>query len=413
MDYRNTETKLDQLVGYFNEEKINLSPIFQRGRVWKLPVRKELIKNVVRRRPIPAIFLYKDEAGSKYSYNILDGKQRLESIVMFIGGDNKEFSIKTWHKYIFGREHRRSVGFAVDLKDGAGARKFSQFDEKMIRELREYPIPTIEITLNENTNLDEIINLFVDINQYGAKVTRLNIVRALRQKDPLLEDIYKLIAEKQHRQQDVFTKKKRTSFVGVLKRLNIVSSVSDAAAQADRMWEKLLELALFVRSDGRHRKPSEILKTFIKSAESKQTKLTKDEKNKLSGVFMFLQDAYKACDLGQSRLAADQTHFYILATSLLNSDLLTRFDVTVLTCKLCAFARLIDGKDDATLYGKEIEQAISSYLTLSTEKTTDAARRKNRMQEFIQAIKLLPENGAAAQQSGDLPFTGDVVPEVQ
>lgn len=58
MDYRNTETKLDQLVGYFNEEKINLSPIFQRGRVWTLPLRKELIKNIVRRRPIPAIFLY-------------------------------------------------------------------------------------------------------------------------------------------------------------------------------------------------------------------------------------------------------------------------------------------------------------------------------------------------------------------
>src|SRR5437899_6372582 len=82
MDYRNSEMKLDQFVGYLNEEKINLSPVFQRGRVWGIGFRKKLIKNIVLRRPIPAIFLYKEEAGTKYSYNILDGKQRLESLLL-------------------------------------------------------------------------------------------------------------------------------------------------------------------------------------------------------------------------------------------------------------------------------------------------------------------------------------------
>lgn len=61
MDYRNTEIKPTRLAGYFNEEKTNLSPVFQRGRVWNLKLRRELIKNILRRRPIPAIFLYKDE----------------------------------------------------------------------------------------------------------------------------------------------------------------------------------------------------------------------------------------------------------------------------------------------------------------------------------------------------------------
>ena len=71
MLYENTQIKLDALIGYFNERKINLSPVFQRGRAWKLPMRQELIKNIVRHRPIPAIFLYKEEAdGAKYSYNM-------------------------------------------------------------------------------------------------------------------------------------------------------------------------------------------------------------------------------------------------------------------------------------------------------------------------------------------------------
>ncbi len=392
MDYRNTETKLDQLVGYFNEEKINLSPIFQRGRVWTLPMRKELIKNIVRHRPIPAIFLYKDEAGAKYSYNILDGKQRLESIIMFIGGANKKFAITTWHKYIFGRDHRRNVGFSVDLKDGNGHKRFAEFGEDVIRELREYPIPTIEIALNDSTNLDEIINLFVDINQRGAKVTRLNVVRALKQKDPLVEDVYELIAVKERRQQDVYTKKRKTLFVGVLKRLNIVASVHDTSAQADRMWEKLLELTLFVRSNGRHRKPSEILKTFIKSVDIQHDRLKKAERRKLTETFSFIQEAYVSSVLGDTRLATDQTHFYILATSLLGSDLLTRFAHDALTAKLVKFANLIEQPPnpfESTAAATPLMEAIAKYRSLSTEKTTDAARRKDRQTEFIKAIDLL------------------------
>src|SRR6266849_1291790 len=138
MLYQNTETKLDQLRTYFNERSINLIPIFQRGKVWPLKMRRELIKNIVRRRPIPAIFLYKDEAGSQYRYNILDGKQRLESILMFIGAERDDFSIKTWGDYIFGDLHRRDVGFSVDLGDGRKSVKFSNLADETIREMREY-----------------------------------------------------------------------------------------------------------------------------------------------------------------------------------------------------------------------------------------------------------------------------------
>jgi hypothetical protein len=40
MDYKNTETKLETLVTYFNEERINLNPVFQRGSVWNLKMRR-------------------------------------------------------------------------------------------------------------------------------------------------------------------------------------------------------------------------------------------------------------------------------------------------------------------------------------------------------------------------------------
>jgi len=41
MQYKNSEIKIDQLISYLNAEKINLSPAFQRGHVWKLKARRE------------------------------------------------------------------------------------------------------------------------------------------------------------------------------------------------------------------------------------------------------------------------------------------------------------------------------------------------------------------------------------
>jgi Protein of unknown function DUF262 len=386
MDYSNSQTKLEILIQYFNEERMNLIPLFQRPKVWPLKMRKELIKNIVNGRPIPAIFMYKDVAGAAFKFNILDGKQRLDSIVMFLAADEKsKFGVKNWRHYVLDPLYRKDAGFAVDFGDGKKL-TFSDLPESTMARLREYLIPTIEIELNENTSLNEMINLFVDINQFGVKVNRINIVRAMKQGDPLLKDVYDLIAERQVRKQDVFTRRKKTPFVSVLKRLKIVSSVADRTVQADRMWEKLLELALFVRSNGTHRKPTEILKSFIKKPDA-PAKLSKRERNALTTAFQFLKQAYKTSTLGDSRLATDQTHFYSMVTSLLSSDLLTRYSEDVLTKKLVKFANRIEKPPEFST--DPLKQAISRYQSLSTEKTTDAARRKERQQEFIKAIDLL------------------------
>ncbi len=234
-----------------------------------------------------------------------------------------------------------------------------------------------------------MINLFVDINQSGVHVSRINIVRAMKQGDPLLKDVYNLIAERQVRKQDVFTRRKKTPFVSVLKRLKIVASVADKTVQADRMWEKLLELALFVRSNGTHRKPTEILKSFIKKPDI-PAKLSKKERAALTATFQFLKEAYKTPSLGDSRLATDQTHFYTVATSLLHSDLLKRYGTVDLIKKFAKFSQLIDKPyDPHEVSNDPLEQAVSTYQALSTEKTTDASRRRDRQKEFIKAVDLL------------------------
>src|SRR5258708_34620813 len=115
MNYRNIDLKVDQFVAYVNDDKINLIPPFQRGHVWSLTTRRKLIENIVQGRPIPAIFLYREASGSKYEYNILDGKQRLESLLPFIGNLRDGLQINNIQKYFFDTKLRACSNFEISL----------------------------------------------------------------------------------------------------------------------------------------------------------------------------------------------------------------------------------------------------------------------------------------------------------
>jgi len=380
MNYRNSEMKIDQLVAYLNDEKINLSPAFQRGHVWKPGTRKKLVKNIVALKPIPAVFLYKEASGSKYSYNILDGKQRLESLILFIGNARADFAIKNWDKYFHGEAQRRMVHYGIETSNGR--RMFKDLDDIAVRDFREYAIPTIEITLGDESSLDEIITLFVDINQQGEPVKRFDIVKALCKTDPLLKGVFDLLAQEERRGQDVFYKSRQTPFTAVLKRLAIIDAIPHGNARVDRMWERLLEIALFVRTST-HRKPVEILREFMAAGgRKKQARLDAKELKKLREIFAFLKDAYKG-SLGTSRVATDQTHFYTMVTSMSKSDLLARYGESQLLKKLEAFAALLTG---ATKAPAGLKKPFESYRDLSVSKTTDASRRVERDRLFTQII---------------------------
>jgi len=213
MNYRNSEMKIDQLVNYLNDDKINLSPAFQRGHVWTLKTRKKLVRNIVQGKPIPAIFLYKEAAGSKYSYNILDGKQRLESLILFIADSRPDVQIPKWSRYFFNSTLRDSANFIIELQEGK--RAFRALSDDVVRDFREYSIPTVEISLDDNSALDEVITLFVDINQQGEPVKRFDIVKALYKGEPLLKSIFSLIALEQKRGQDVFYRYKNNDVTAV------------------------------------------------------------------------------------------------------------------------------------------------------------------------------------------------------
>jgi hypothetical protein len=53
--------------------------------VWTQKDRQKLIDSVLRNYPIPAIFLYRREENGEIIYDVVDGKQRLETFLMYMG----------------------------------------------------------------------------------------------------------------------------------------------------------------------------------------------------------------------------------------------------------------------------------------------------------------------------------------
>ena len=392
MDYTNSQMKLDQLIGYFNVRKINLLPPFQRGHVWKLPTRRRLIQNIVMGRPIPAIFLYKQADGTKYTYNILDGKQRLESLLLFVGSRRADVRIEGVKNYFYHEREKQIVDFSIHV-DGK-KRTFKDLSESKVRDFREYAIPTIEINLDdESGSLDEIINLFVDINQYGEKVKRFDIVKAIGQGNRLLSSVLELIAVPQKRKEDLFYKKKHTVFTRVLEKLQTVQSVEGPNEKVDRMWERLVEHVLFVRSN-KHRAPGQILKSFIRSEdEAEKTKVAPAELKKLQTCFAFLADAYKNTDLANTRLARDTPHFYTMVTSLIASGKLVPKDgvapdTAELQRKLLAFSKfLVDNA--AAPENAYIAERLQKYKEAAARQTTNPGQRATRQTTFLEIIDKL------------------------
>ncbi len=65
--------------------QLNLNPSYQRGDVWPTNDAQKLIESILRGIPLPSIILLRPRSDSQSRFEVVDGKQRLTSILRFIG----------------------------------------------------------------------------------------------------------------------------------------------------------------------------------------------------------------------------------------------------------------------------------------------------------------------------------------
>jgi 5-methylcytosine-specific restriction endonuclease McrA len=156
LEYEYGHKTIQDLVGMFDKGQLNLEPGFQRNSVWRPSDRRKLIESIFNNYPIPSIFLYKRERDrGGIVYDVIDGKQRLETILMFQG----------LGKF---RGKRFSAPLQID-SDNAENWDWQRITRqpKLGNHLLGYKIQIVEI----EGGISDIIELFVRINSTGKSLT--------------------------------------------------------------------------------------------------------------------------------------------------------------------------------------------------------------------------------------------------
>ena len=164
------ETKtIKDIENLFEDDLLNLEPGFQRQSVWSERDRMKLIDSILRNYPLPAIFLYRREENGQIIYDVIDGKQRIESILMFMG-------------QMRGRYWLKSQLPAQDEPEWIDWKWLCKRKRQHL--VTGYRIPVIEV----DGDMGDIIDLFVRINSTGKALTPQEKRRAKYYNSPFLKE---------------------------------------------------------------------------------------------------------------------------------------------------------------------------------------------------------------------------------
>lgn len=206
------------IIKLYKKKQIELEPAFQRKSVWKKKERVLLIDSIFSNYPIPSIFFYKRKVGRNVIFDIVDGKQRLESLLFFTNTI-------------------RGNGFAVEVLDdeGPSTKTWKDLSAKQQKQILNYPLNITIIQASETDkkseeNVNTILNFFVRINSTGAPLAKQEIKNARFFNNDLLK-LAKKVADKYHGK---FIEKK---------------ILSESASTRDKHLEIVLELMVSIYED--------------------------------------------------------------------------------------------------------------------------------------------------------------------
>jgi hypothetical protein len=165
-DYQ--QKTIQDLFDLFKVKRLNLNPGFQRNSIWQPKDRSKLIDSILKGYPLPSIFLYRRTTDrGEPVYDVLDGKQRIESILRFTGtGQMRRLRFDflpdgekervDWMKLTKRGDGEKILGFKIQIAGVSG-------------------------------EWDDIVSLFVRINSTGKKLALAEITKARHLRSDLLK----------------------------------------------------------------------------------------------------------------------------------------------------------------------------------------------------------------------------------
>jgi uncharacterized protein with ParB-like and HNH nuclease domain len=125
---------------------LDMSPEFQRRQVWSEKAKSYLIDTIIMGNPIPKIIITQDLRQSRNIRVVVDGQQRLRTILSFMDGD---FKISRAHN-----------------KEYAGMR-FGDLPDKVQNDYKKYEIG-VDVLFDQS--YEDILDIFARLNTYSVKL---------------------------------------------------------------------------------------------------------------------------------------------------------------------------------------------------------------------------------------------------
>jgi Protein of unknown function DUF262 len=127
---------------------LDLSPKFQRRSVWTRAAKSFLIDTILRGKPMPKVLLTQDLMGKKNIRTVVDGQQRIRTILEFVTGS---FTVLKTHN-----------------AENAG-KTFAQLSEETQAMILQYEVG---VDLLYNVGLSEMLDIFARINTYSVTLNK-------------------------------------------------------------------------------------------------------------------------------------------------------------------------------------------------------------------------------------------------
>lgn len=156
-----TPKSVQTLYSWYTQNRLFVNRRYQRKLVWTLEEKQRLIESLLKKYPVPAIILA--ERPSDGNYEIIDGLQRLHSIVSFI-----ENSFTTIDGKYF------DVAQFPTAKDRLDREQFTTPDDPLTTSAEEVSLVldyTLAISVMRGSADEEIDDVFGRINTYGHQLS--------------------------------------------------------------------------------------------------------------------------------------------------------------------------------------------------------------------------------------------------
>lgn len=169
------ELTVKKILNLHASDKLNLNPGFQRDSVWEDKNKALLIDSILQNVPLPSILLWHEKRGHKDIYHVVDGKQRIETLIAFTKS-KKAFS---YDPSVVKKHNRNKDWHDIyeDIDDKVVSYKGISRNAKYLkRQFNNFPI--LAAVIRNANSLEDIRELFVRVNSTGMKLLPAEIRHA-------------------------------------------------------------------------------------------------------------------------------------------------------------------------------------------------------------------------------------------